>query len=105
MGRSVLSTPERNTLNRTIAGTPCVSVNNFKLLCQGHFLFRYYIRRDRNIHLECLRGVANSVGRRRRKSVVNQVLKDRKMKSYVVTKVGRLVKELNYTCTRNAKSL
>ena len=26
MGRSVLGTPERNTLNRTIAGTLCVSV-------------------------------------------------------------------------------
>ena len=37
MGRSVIGTPERNTLNRTIAGTPCVSVNDFKLLCQGHF--------------------------------------------------------------------
>lgn len=53
-----------------------------------------------------LRGVARSVGRKNRKSVVNQVMKDKRMKCIVVKRVGQLVqKELIFTSTKEAKSI
>lgn len=53
-----------------------------------------------------LHSLARSVGRRNRKSVVNQVMKDRNMRSSVVVKVGKLIKkELVFTGTRDARSM
>ena len=50
-----------------------------------------------------LHSLARSVGRRNRKSVVNQVMKDRIMRSGVVVKVGKLIKELVFTGTHDAR--
>ena len=53
-----------------------------------------------------LRSVGRAVGRRRRKSIVNQVMKDVRMRNVVVEKVGKLVKkEMIYTCSQDAKSM
>ena len=50
-----------------------------------------------------LHSLARSVGWRNRKSVINQVMKDRIMRSSVVVKVGKLIKELVFTGTRDAR--
>ena len=55
---------------------------------------------SRSVH-----SLAMSVGRRNRKSVVNQVMKDRNMRSSVVVKVGKLIKKLVFTGTHDARSM
>lgn len=50
-----------------------------------------------------LHSLGRSVGWRSRKSVVNQVMKDRIMRSSVAVKVGKLIKELVFTGTHDAR--
>lgn len=52
-----------------------------------------------------LRSLGRSVGRRSRKSIVNQVMKDVEMRKKVVFAVGKIVhKELMYTSSRQSSS-
>uniref|UniRef100_A0A1X7VXL5 Uncharacterized protein n=1 Tax=Amphimedon queenslandica TaxID=400682 RepID=A0A1X7VXL5_AMPQE len=68
--RIKLSTPEKDTLSHTIAeGTPCVFVHYKK--GKKHRVYRV---------IRSLRCLAMSVGRGSRKSVVNQMFKDARMR-------------------------
>ena len=53
-----------------------------------------------------LRSLGRSPGKRRKGSIVNQVMKDATMRRMIVLQVGKMVKrEVEYTCTREAGSM